>query len=63
MQEMFKFAVHVVRRFTEVAEKNRKVFMEMLFWKGNKEALQITEGYSYETGWDCSTHKNLLREM
>ncbi|PVD36096.1 hypothetical protein C0Q70_03067 [Pomacea canaliculata] len=49
-QEMFKFAVHVVRRFTEVAEKNRKVFMEMLFWKGNKEALQITEGYSYETG-------------
>ena len=40
----------MVRRFSEVAEKNKKVFMEILFWKGSKEAMQITEGYDYNPG-------------
>lgn len=29
----------------EIAEKNKKVYMELLFWKGNKEAYEIVEGY------------------
>ena len=40
-----KFAMYIIRRFIEVAEKNQKIFMEMLFWKGKKESLEITDGY------------------
>lgn len=34
----------------EVAEKNKKAFVELLFWKTNKEAIEVVEGYgSYQT--------------
>ncbi|XP_022340668.2 protein timeless homolog [Crassostrea virginica] len=48
-QEIAKFATYVIRQFVEVAEKNKKVFMEMLFWKGHREASEIVDGYgSYQ---------------
>ncbi|XP_062584373.1 protein timeless homolog [Saccostrea cucullata] len=48
-KEIGKFATFVIRRFVEVAEKNKKVFMEMLFWKGHREASEIVDGYgSYQ---------------
>lgn len=48
-QEITKFATYVIRQFVEVAEKNKKVFMEMLFWKGHREASEIVDGYgSYQ---------------
>jgi len=37
--------VYVVRRFVEVAANNNKAFMELLFWKTNKEAIELVEGY------------------
>ena len=52
-----KFASYVVRRFVETAEKNPKVFMELLFWKTNKESVEVVDGYGsyqgyeYEIGW------------
>lgn len=48
-QEIAKFATYVIRQFVEVAEKNKKVFMEMLFWKGHRESSEIVDGYgSYQ---------------
>ncbi|XP_065210655.1 protein timeless homolog [Planococcus citri] len=44
-KELQKFAVFIVRKFIEVAKKNDKVYMELLFWKGHKEAYEIEEGY------------------
>ncbi|KAK7495634.1 hypothetical protein BaRGS_00013081 [Batillaria attramentaria] len=65
-KELYKFAVHVVRKFSEVGQKNKKVFMEMLFWKGSKEAMQITEGYDYNPGgckaaWTEQEENELMR--
>jgi len=34
-----------MRKFTEIAKKNKKVFMELLFWKDLKTAYEIEEGY------------------
>ena len=46
---MAKFATYAVRRFVETAQKNPKVFMELLFWKTNKEAVEVVDGYgSYQ---------------
>lgn len=37
-----------MRKFTEVASKNNKVFIELLFWKDLKVAYEIEEGYNAE---------------
>lgn len=34
-----------MRKFTDVAKKNNKVFIELLFWKDLKTAYEIEEGY------------------
>lgn len=34
-----------MRKFTEVAKKNNKVFIELMFWKDLKTAYEIEEGY------------------
>lgn len=34
-----------MRKFTVIANKNKKVFMELLFWKDLKVAFEIEEGY------------------
>ena len=43
--EIVKFAKYIVRQFFKVAETNPKVFMEILFWKNSKEAVDIECGY------------------
>ncbi|XP_025415567.1 protein timeless homolog isoform X4 [Sipha flava] len=45
-KELKNFAVFIMRKFTEVAQKNKKVFMELLFWKELKVAYEIEEGYN-----------------
>lgn len=42
---MKHFAIFIIRKFTDVAKKNNKVFMELLFWKDLKVAYEIEEGY------------------
>ncbi|XP_014609708.1 PREDICTED: protein timeless homolog isoform X1 [Polistes canadensis] len=48
-KELQKFAIFIIRRFVEVAQKNRKSYMELLFWKNAHDATQIVEGYNTET--------------
>lgn len=42
---MKNFAIFILRKFTDVAKKNDKVFVELLFWKDLKVAYEIEEGY------------------
>ncbi|XP_071101341.1 protein timeless homolog [Haliotis cracherodii] len=66
-REMIKFGTHIVRRFVETAEQNKKVFMEMLFWKGSKEAMEICQGYGTVSSskgkvqWSEELEQELLR--
>ncbi|XP_042877504.1 protein timeless homolog [Penaeus japonicus] len=46
IKEIVKFAKYIVRQFFKVAETNPKVFVELLFFKTNKEALEIECGYA-----------------
>ncbi|CAL7943922.1 unnamed protein product [Xylocopa violacea] len=48
-KDLRKFAVFVIRRFIEVAQKNRKAYMELLFWKTSRDATEVVEGYNAET--------------
>lgn len=64
-----------MRKFTEVAKKNNKVFMELLFWKDLKAAYEIEEGYGAEqnnktTNWTEEQeyelhrlHEEYIRDM
>ncbi|RXG71731.1 Protein timeless-like protein [Armadillidium vulgare] len=40
-----KFAKFIFKKFVQTAGENKKVFMELLFWKTNKDALEIECGY------------------
>ncbi|XP_063619541.1 protein timeless homolog [Cydia splendana] len=44
-KELEKFAIFILRKFTEVAQKNPKVFIELLFWTNSKDAIDIECGY------------------
>ncbi|XP_047983993.1 protein timeless homolog isoform X2 [Leguminivora glycinivorella] len=44
-KELEKFAIFILRKFTEVAKKNPKVFIELLFWTNSKDAIDIECGY------------------
>ena len=41
----------MIQKFSEVAQVNKKVFVEVLFLTGSKESLQITDGYDYNPGY------------
>ncbi|XP_045618399.2 protein timeless homolog [Procambarus clarkii] len=45
VKEIVKFAKYIFRQFLKVAETNTKVFVELLFYKTNKEAVEIECGY------------------
>ncbi|XP_066149968.1 protein timeless homolog isoform X2 [Euwallacea fornicatus] len=53
-KELVKFATYIVRQFTKVAEVNKKVFMEALFWKNSKECYDIEHGYTETHGKDAA---------
>lgn len=44
-KELVKFATYIMRQFFKVAETNPKVYMEVLFWKSCKTAVDIEQGY------------------
>ncbi|XP_029034529.1 protein timeless homolog isoform X2 [Osmia bicornis bicornis] len=48
-KELQKFAVFIIRRFIEVAQKNQKAYMELLFWKTTRDAAEVVDGYNAET--------------
>ncbi|CAH0605836.1 unnamed protein product [Chrysodeixis includens] len=48
-KELEKFAIFILRKFTEIASKNTKVFIELLFWKNSKDSLDIEYGYDLYT--------------
>ncbi|CAL1677972.1 unnamed protein product [Lasius platythorax] len=48
-KELQKFAVFIIHRFIEVAQKNRKSYMELLFWKTTRDATEIVDGYNADT--------------
>ncbi|XP_021003037.2 protein timeless homolog [Parasteatoda tepidariorum] len=45
IKEFFRFGKFIMRKFFETAEKNKKAFVEILFWKGTREAYELEEGY------------------
>ncbi|XP_039749472.1 protein timeless homolog [Pararge aegeria] len=45
LKELEKFAVFILRKFTEIASRSGKVFIELLFWKNSKDAVEIEHGY------------------
>ncbi|XP_051170612.1 protein timeless homolog [Leptopilina boulardi] len=47
-KELQKFAIFIIRRFTETAQKNHKAYMELLFWKTTLQANEMVEGYDTE---------------
>ncbi|XP_045117033.1 protein timeless homolog [Portunus trituberculatus] len=44
-REIARFGKYIVRQLYKVAQTNPKVFVELLFWKTNREALEIECGY------------------
>ncbi|KAF7990289.1 hypothetical protein HCN44_000094 [Aphidius gifuensis] len=69
-KELKKFAVFIIRQFAEVAEKNQKAYMELLFWKNTSQAVEMVEGYDIQvenkklkrTGW-TETEEDELRTL
>ncbi|XP_050054655.1 protein timeless homolog isoform X3 [Aphis gossypii] len=65
-KELKHFAIFIMRKFTEVAKKNKKVFVELLFWKDLKVAYEIEEGYDADqktktTNWNEEQEDELHR--
>jgi len=49
LRELAKFAKFLLAKFMTVASSNKKVFMELLFWKTSREATEIFEGYGTQS--------------
>ncbi|KAH8292985.1 hypothetical protein KR054_002894 [Drosophila jambulina] len=51
-EELRRLAIFVVRKFVEVAPANPKIYAELLFYKGIREANELESGYcdAYEAG-------------
>ena len=49
LRELAKFAKFILSKFLTVAASNKKVFIELFFWKTSKEATEIIEGYGTQT--------------
>ncbi|OWR52896.1 timeout [Danaus plexippus plexippus] len=46
LKELEKFAIFILRKFADIASKSGKVFIELLFWKNSKDAVEIEHGYN-----------------
>ncbi|XP_018327682.1 protein timeless homolog [Agrilus planipennis] len=47
--DLVRFAKFIMREFFKTAQKNKHIFMEVLFWKNSREAFDVEEGYgSYQ---------------
>ncbi|KAL7724650.1 hypothetical protein ACLKA6_008651 [Drosophila palustris] len=51
-EELRRLGIYVLRKFVEVAPTNPKIYAELLFYKGVREANELETGYcdEYETG-------------
>ncbi|XP_030370378.1 protein timeless homolog [Scaptodrosophila lebanonensis] len=51
-EELRRLGIYVVRKFVEVAPTNPKIYAELLFYKGIREANELETGYcdAYEAG-------------
>lgn len=51
-EELRRLGIYVLRKFVEVAPTNPKIYAELLFYKGIREANELETGYcdEYETG-------------
>ncbi|KAJ8036132.1 Protein timeless-like [Holothuria leucospilota] len=67
-KEIVKFAHYIMKEFFVMVPKNPKIFMELFFWKDNKEIFELAEGYGaavrQSTGgdigdWDDDLKKEL----
>ncbi|KAL7302841.1 hypothetical protein TKK_0004073 [Trichogramma kaykai] len=47
-KDLAAFGRFVIRGFAQVAQRNPKAYMELLFWKGTKQATEMTDGYDCE---------------
>ncbi|CAG2183013.1 unnamed protein product, partial [Oppiella nova] len=45
VKELKRFAKFILSKFVLAANKNNKIFFELLFWKTSGEAYQVEEGY------------------
>jgi hypothetical protein len=45
LQEIAKFFYHLWPKFVSLCEKNKSMFVEILFWKTAREAQEIQDGY------------------
>ncbi|XP_012279584.1 protein timeless homolog [Orussus abietinus] len=61
-KELQKFAVFIIRRFIEVAQKNPKAYMELFFWKSTKDATEMVDGYQ-EQGQSEKVSRALWSEV
>lgn len=43
--EMHKFGRFLLGKFFEASKTNKKIFMELCFWKTSKEAMEVVDGY------------------
>lgn len=50
IKEIARFGKYIVRQFLKTAQTNQKVFVELLFWKNNREATEIECGYDQNSG-------------
>ena len=45
LKELDRFAKYLLSKFFETCKTNKKVYMELFFWKNTREASEILEGY------------------
>jgi len=56
LRELAKFSKFILEKFMTLAAGNKKIFIELLFWKTSREATEIQEGY----GTQAATKKQNL---
>ncbi|KAK9879043.1 hypothetical protein WA026_003849 [Henosepilachna vigintioctopunctata] len=48
-KELVKFSTYILRQFFKIAQENKKIYLETLFWKSTKDAFDVEHGYgSYQ---------------
>ena len=62
VKELSTFAKYIISKFKSVAEKNNKVFIELLFWKNSREATDLEEGYNSNPQSNSKQAKQLWTE-
>ena len=62
LKELGRFAKFIFKKFIETSKENKKVFVEVLFWKDRREATEIECGYDTFTGDNSDKKKSWSEE-